>query len=77
MLINNVFGFCKVIACMVIIGGGIYALCIGKTENLQNAFEGTTTNPGFLALAFYNGLWAYDGWSSVTTVTEEIKNPEK
>lgn len=25
----------------------------------------------------YLGLWAYDGWSSVTTITEEIKNPEK
>lgn len=62
---------------MVIIGGGIYALCIGMTDNLNNAFEGTTSNAGLLALAFYNGLWAYDGWSSVTTVTEEIKNPEK
>lgn len=77
MIINNVFGFCKVIACLVIIGGGVYVLCLGKTENLENMFEGTTSNPGLLALAFYNGLWAYDGWSSVTTVTEEIKNPEK
>lgn len=77
MHINNIFSFCKVIACIIIIGGGLYELCIGKTDNLQNSFEGTTTNPGHLALAFYNGLWAYDGWSSVTTVTEEIKNPEK
>ncbi|XP_059613552.1 b(0,+)-type amino acid transporter 1-like [Phlebotomus argentipes] len=75
--INNIFGFCKVIACLIVIGGGIYELAIGNTKNLTSGFQGTTTNPGFIALAFYNGLWAYDGWSSVTTVTEEIKAPEK
>ncbi|XP_055686469.1 b(0,+)-type amino acid transporter 1-like [Lutzomyia longipalpis] len=75
--INNIFGFCKVFACLIVIGGGIYELTIGNTKNLTSGFEGTTTNPGFIALAFYNGLWAYDGWSTVTTVTEEIKAPEK
>lgn len=52
-------------------------MSIGNTKNLQSGFQGTTTNFGFIALAFYSGLWAYDGWSSVTTITEEIKNPEK
>lgn len=75
--INNIFSFCKVIACLVVIGGGIYQLAIGNTKNLESGFEGTTSSPGHIALAFYNGLWAYDGWSSVTTVTEEIKRPEK
>lgn len=75
--INNIFSFCKVFACLIVIGGGIYQLAIGNTQNLSSGFKGTTTNPGFIALAFYNGLWAYDGWSSVTTITEEIKKPEK
>lgn len=75
--INNIFSVCKVIACLVVIGGGIYQLFLGSTKNLSKGFEGTTTNPGHIALAFYNGLWAYDGWSSVTTVTEEIKRPDK
>ena len=75
--INNIFSFFKVFACLVVIGGGIYQLAIGNTDNLKNGFEGSTSNLGFIALAFYNGLWAYDGWSSVTTVTEEIKSPEK
>lgn len=57
--INNIFSVCKVIACLIIIGGGIYQLAIGKTENLQSGFKGTTTNLGHIALAFYNGLWAY------------------
>lgn len=75
--INNLFTFGKLFACFVIIGAGIYQLIIGNTKNLQNGFKGTTTNPGHIALAFYNGLWAYDGWTSVTILTEEIKNPEK
>lgn len=43
---------------------------------MSSGFAGTTTSPGSIALAFYSGLWAYDGWSSVTTVTEEIQKPE-
>lgn len=74
--INNIFGVCKVIACLIVIIGGIYELSIGNTANLSSGFKGTTTNPCFIALAFYNGLWAYDGWSAVTTITEEIKRPE-
>lgn len=52
-------------------------LFLGKTEYLKKGFEGTLTSPKHIALAFYNGLWAYDGWSAVTVVTEEVKNPEK
>lgn len=65
------------IACIVVILGGVYELYTGNTKNLSSGFEGTTTNAGNIALAFYNGLWAYDGWVSVTLVTEEIKRPEK
>lgn len=75
--INNIFTFGKLFACFVIIGAGIYELAIGNTANLSSGFTGTTTNPGNIALAFYSGLWAYDGWTSVTILTEEIKNPEK
>ncbi|CAH1982055.1 unnamed protein product [Acanthoscelides obtectus] len=49
---------------------------LGNTMNLSNGFEGTSTSPKDIALAFYCGLWAYDGWSGVTIVTEEIRRPE-
>lgn len=74
--IQNTFGVCKVFACLIIIFGGLYELGIGNTKNLEKGFEGTQYSPKNIALAFYSGLWAYDGWSAVTTVTEEIKNPE-
>lgn len=75
--INNFCSFGKVIACIVVIFGGIYQLCLGNSKNLSSGFEGTTSDIGKIALAFYNGLWAYDGWVSVTLVTEEVKKPEK
>lgn len=73
--VQNVFGVCKVFACLVVIGGGIYEIARGNTFHLSKGFEGSTTSPGGIALALYSGLWAYDGWNSVTVVTEEIINP--
>lgn len=39
-----------------------YIFFVGSTKNLNRGFAGTTTSPKNLALAFYSGLWAYDGW---------------
>lgn len=74
--VQNVFVVCKVGACMLVIGGGIWWLASGNTELLSEPFKGTKTSPGNIALAFYSGLWAYDGWTSAALVTEEIKKPE-
>ncbi|CAH0678738.1 unnamed protein product [Chilo suppressalis] len=73
--VQNIFGICKVFACLIVIGGGIYEIVKGNTEHLDKGFEGSTTSAGGVALALYSGLWAYDGWNSVTVVTEEIINP--
>uniref|UniRef100_A0A8C4NP50 Solute carrier family 7 member 9 n=1 Tax=Eptatretus burgeri TaxID=7764 RepID=A0A8C4NP50_EPTBU len=51
------------------------AAAIGKTENLQNSFDGATSDFGSIGLAFYSGLWAYDGWNQLNYVTEELENP--
>ena len=44
----------------------IYKTCylLGYTEYLHPgaAFEGTESNIGVIAIGFYNGMWAYDGW---------------
>ncbi|CAM4784309.1 unnamed protein product [Rotaria magnacalcarata] len=39
--------------------------------------EGTANNPLRISLAFYSGLWAYGGWASLNSVTEELKNPKR
>lgn len=55
--INNIFGFCKVAACVIVILGGAYQLVLGNTKNLSTGFEGTNFNFGYIALALYSGLW--------------------
>ncbi|XP_011697917.1 PREDICTED: b(0,+)-type amino acid transporter 1-like [Wasmannia auropunctata] len=74
--VQNVFTVCKIVACMVVICGGIWWLGTGHMELLKDPFRGTTTSAGNIALAFYSGLWAYDGWTSAAIVTEEIQRPE-
>ncbi|KAL2749332.1 hypothetical protein V1477_002272 [Vespula maculifrons] len=74
--VQNSLTVCKVAACMLVIGGGIWWLSTGHLDLLKNPFRGTTTSAGNIALAFYNGLWAYDGWSSAAIITEEIQKPE-
>ncbi|CAF2178581.1 unnamed protein product [Rotaria magnacalcarata] len=67
--LNIIFVILKTIIILVIVIGGLVR--IGK------GLIGTTNNPFSVALAFYSGLWAYGGWGSLNTVTEEIKNPKR
>jgi len=41
------------------------------------SFSGTTHNLWKVSLAFYSSLWAYNGWQSLTNVTEEVKHIKK
>lgn len=59
---QNVFMFCKVGALVLVIIVGVVWMSLGNMENFQNAFEGTTTNPGKIAKAFYSGIFSYSGW---------------
>jgi len=38
----------------------IYVL--GEYEYFRSPFEGTVAYPGAIALSFYQGLFAYNGW---------------
>jgi len=73
--VQNIFCSCKLVAVAIIIGGGMYKIAEGSYEHVAKGFEGTTTNVGSIATAFYSGLWAYDGWNNLNYVTEEIINP--
>lgn len=75
--IQNVCAVTKILSCLVVIGGGVYEMGRGNLKNLEGVFEGTTAAPGNIALAFFSGMWAYGGWSNLTTITEELKKPEK
>ncbi|VDK39524.1 unnamed protein product [Taenia asiatica] len=70
-----IFSCGKVIALLLIIGFGLYYLATGHVESFHNAFEGSNVSPGYLALSFYQGFWAFSGWNYLNFLVEEMKNP--
>uniref|UniRef100_A0A8C6S675 b(0,+)-type amino acid transporter 1 n=1 Tax=Neogobius melanostomus TaxID=47308 RepID=A0A8C6S675_9GOBI len=65
----------KVLALIVIALGGCVMLFQGKTGSV-NSFEGTNVDVNSIGIAFYQGLWSYDGWNTLNFLTEELKHPE-
>ncbi|XP_077477583.1 b(0,+)-type amino acid transporter 1 isoform X2 [Stigmatopora argus] len=66
----------KVLALAAIIVGGVVMLFQKGTGNFENAFDGTNLRVRSFGLAFYQGLWSYDGWNTLNYLTEELKHPE-
>ena len=54
----------KLLAIGLVIVGGIIALANGGFSKLENAWEGTTTDPGHIAVSFYSGIFSYAGSTS-------------
>jgi len=72
-----IFTVAKLGAIALIIITGIVRASQGYTENFASPFEGTSKSLGKIGLAFYGGLWAYDGWNNLNYCIEELKNPVK
>ncbi|XP_070698868.1 b(0,+)-type amino acid transporter 1 isoform X2 [Pempheris klunzingeri] len=68
--------FVKLLTLAVIILVGVVMLFQGRTENFDNLFEGTNVGFSSIGIAFYQGLWSYDGWNTLNYLTEELKHPE-
>ncbi|XP_078016942.1 b(0,+)-type amino acid transporter 1 isoform X4 [Epinephelus lanceolatus] len=75
--VQNFFTAAKLFIILIMVVAGMVMLAQGKTETLSDAFDGTSTSIGAIGLAFYNGLWAYDGWNQLNFITEELKDPYK
>jgi len=58
---------------------GLIQLFRGKASSSfkESWFEGSTTSPASYSLAFYSGLWAFNGWDQANYVGGEMQNPEK
>ncbi|KAM3624936.1 uncharacterized protein V6R79_003972 [Siganus canaliculatus] len=75
--VQNFFTAAKLLIILIIVVAGIVMLGQGKTQNFSNSFGDAATSVGAIGLAFYNGLWAYDGWNQLNFITEELKNPSR
>ncbi|XP_055535905.1 Y+L amino acid transporter 2 [Wyeomyia smithii] len=75
---QNIFMFTKIGALVLVIIVGVVCMSFsGGTENFENAFENTETDPGKLAVAFYSGIFSYAGWNYLNFMTEELQEPYK
>ncbi|XP_008488973.2 b(0,+)-type amino acid transporter 1 [Calypte anna] len=74
--VMNIFTAAKLLVLLVIVVAGLVLLAKGQTQSFQNAFQNTTTSIGTVGVAFYQGLWSFDGWNNLNYVTEELKKPE-
>ncbi|XP_067312113.1 b(0,+)-type amino acid transporter 1 isoform X1 [Pseudorasbora parva] len=67
----------KLLALIIIVIGGVVLFIQGDISNsFQNSFDGTKLSIRHLGIAFYQGLWSYDGWNTLNHVTEEINHSE-
>ncbi|XP_023419503.2 b(0,+)-type amino acid transporter 1-like [Cavia porcellus] len=73
--VQNFFTAAKMVIVAIIIISGVVLLAQGNTRNFENSFAATPASVGGISLAFYNGLWAYDGWNQLNYITEELRNP--
>ncbi|KAK9881739.1 hypothetical protein WA026_017261 [Henosepilachna vigintioctopunctata] len=71
--VQDVFTYAKLLALFIIIGAGIYQLFNGRVEHFT--FLNTKAEVTSLALSFYSGLFAYNGWNYLNFIIEELKDP--
>lgn len=73
--VQDIFTYAKLLALFIIIATGIVQLGNGKVENFT--WENTETDVTKIALSFYSGLFAYNGWNYLNFVIEELQDPVK
>lgn len=76
MSVQVFFLVAKVLALVVIVIGGVTMLVQGHVHNFEDSFVNTNVGISPIGIAFYQGLWSYDGWNNLNYVTEELKRPE-
>ena len=73
--LQSIFMIAKLVPIGIII---VCGLVMGKMNNPMDIVPGEGMNLlSAFALAIVAALWAFDGWSSVYIVSEELKNPKR
>lgn len=78
--VQDFFTVAKVFALVMIIVTGAVLLVTGKPqyyESFENIFENTARDFKTASLAFYSGLFAYQGWNYLNFIVEELQDPRR
>ncbi len=71
------FTVIQILSVFFIIILGIWRVSTGHVANYATMFTNTTNfDVASFGMAFYNGLWGYDGWDLTVNVSEELKDLE-
>ncbi|XP_076028731.1 large neutral amino acids transporter small subunit 1 isoform X1 [Oratosquilla oratoria] len=73
--VQDIFTGAKLFALAIIIVTGFVQLGRGQTQHFN--FDNTEPDVTKIALSFYSGLFAYNGWNYLNFVIEELKDPVK
>ena len=78
-ILQNVSMVAKLIPIVLIMGG---ALFLGKiTPDISIGQQATSSSGGsvvsMIAVAIVASLWAYEGWTNLNSLAEEVKNPKR
>merc|ERR1712142_571461 len=71
--VQDIFTYAKLLALFIIIATGIVQLGRGQTQYFN--WDETESDFTKIALSFYSGLFAYNGWNYLNFVIEELKDP--
>lgn len=73
--VQDIFTYGKLTALVMIIITGLVMLGMGHIEHFN--FKDTESDVTKIALSFYSGLFAYNGWNYLNFVIEELKDPHR
>lgn len=74
--LQNLLGAIKIIIIIIIIVAPLAGLD-KTTDNLKNAFEGTTGSAYGIVTSLNNVIWSYVGYSNANYAISEMKNPTR
>lgn len=73
--VQTVLAMFKLLGLAIIIVCGAIQLSKGDTENLEEMWDGTSTEPGKIAVGFFYSVFIYGAWQIITNLMEEVKEP--
>merc|ERR1712142_563625 len=71
--VQDIFTYAKLLALFIIMVTGIVQLGRGQTQYFT--WDNTENDITKIALSFYSGLFAYNGWNYLNFVIEELQDP--